>query len=245
LSDADEKLREFEPVKGPAEAKLLLKEAARTTASTILWTKDQKHSINTHITYFNEEDRNISCWIPGGFDPAKFMDDLAKMKSKDCYFSVSLQQANVFFKAEYKGFDKGGMKFFLPEKVFKVQRRKDFRAKIPESAKLMMEFEDPADNESRTSKRIMDLSAGGAAIFVEEGQEDAYRVRTVLKHVRFELAGRRVSCETEIRHLRRVTGEKKKGFKIGLLFLGIKAGDAQAIASFVFEESRKHFARLI
>src|SRR3954465_1911094 len=100
-------------------------------ASAMIWTKDQKHLLHSLLTIVNEIEKVMYAWAPKGFDPPKFMDQLAQLGSDECFFSVSLSRANIFFKARYKGFENGGLKFVMPVQLYKVQRRKDMRFNIP------------------------------------------------------------------------------------------------------------------
>ncbi len=237
---------EFEPIKSAAEAKKLLKEAAKTFSSTIIWTKNQKHIINTHLTLYSETDQVIYTWTPKGFDPEKLLVDLHKMDAFECYFSVSLPQANVFFKCKLKGHDKGGMKFSIPEKLFKVQRRQDVRYTIPDTHVMKINFQDPIFPESILTKKVIDLSAGGIAFHATEVEKSMLHVNLVLKDMNITIHTKELKFEGEIRHVQPISeDDPKKGIKVGIMFQKIKPQDTQTIAQYVFEETRKYYSKFM
>ena len=69
----------------------------------------------------------------------------------------------------------------------------------------------------------------------------------ILKNLAITVKSRGVTIGgAEIKHMRVLPAAGQiKGVKLGLLFTEIKPGDTQWIASYVFEESRKFFARFM
>ncbi|OFZ78734.1 MAG: hypothetical protein A2583_08300 [Bdellovibrionales bacterium RIFOXYD1_FULL_53_11] len=249
MSDERSLPRQFEPV-GKEEAAGLLRESARTFASAMLWTKDQTQLLNTHITLYSDVEKLFYVWVPKSYDPHLLMDDLAKHCERDCYFSISLSRANIFFRAGFAGADEGGIKFNFPEKIFKVQRRKDFRFMIPPGHVLRLEFEDPLTPTTKLSKKLLDISAGGAALLVDDAESPLFTPEAVIKNVIFILNGHKISCSAEVRYVKKRPPELcrhgcRNCWKIGVRFVNILPGDAQKIAAYVFEESRKFFSKFL
>jgi len=247
LSEQLEKPADFQPVEDPQEAIRLLKEGAKTMASAMVWSKDQKHVVHTHLTLFSDVDRILYAWSPKGFDPSQFMDQLAQVGSDDCFFSLSLSRANLFFKSRFLGVDGGGIKFSIPAKIYKVQRRKDMRFTIPDGHVIRVDFNDPMLPDRMVSHKILDLSASGLAFLVEDAAEAAqYQTGLILKAMTFTIKSKTISVEGEVRHSRPMGPDSKvKGVKVGVLFKNMRGADNQVIASFVFEESRKFLSRFM
>jgi c-di-GMP-binding flagellar brake protein YcgR len=62
----------------------------------------------------------------------------------------------------------------------------------------------------------------------------------------FAIKGRKITCDAEIRHVRKLPEDAaQSGLRIGLLFQKLRPGDQQHIASYVFEETRKYFSKYI
>jgi hypothetical protein len=245
-SENGDKTRDFQPVSDPAEAKKMLKEAARTQASAMIWSKEQRIVVNSHIAIFDELDKIIYAWIPKTLDPMKFMDDLAKIGSAECFFSVSLNRANIFFKSNYLGHDRGGLRFRPPDMIYKVQRRKDLRFTIPDTISLKVEVLDPLYPEARFTKRVLDISASGLAFITAPEYAPMFQVGLTIGEISFTIRGRKIQVPAEVRHTKVMPeGSRYPGVKVGVLFKGIGAGDSQWIASYVFEESRKYLSRFL
>ena len=250
MSENDQAPREFQPVDDPNEALKLVREGAKTLSSAMIWTKNQEHVINTHMAVYSDAAKCFYCWIPKDFDAKQFMSHMSETRKKtgeeECFFSVSLLRANIFFKAKFLGLDSAGLQFKIPSKVYKVQRRKDLRFPVPDGLIIRVEFDDPLDPGNRLTKKIIDISASGLAFLVSEEEAPVYPQGLTLKNVSFTIRNRKITVNAEIRHSRKLRPEGRlKGNAIGILFKEIRPGDSQHVAGFVFEESRKYFSRFI
>ncbi len=212
----------------------------------MIWTKNQERVINTHLSVYSDSGKYFYCWAPKEFDPGLFNDELKQSGERDCYFSISLMRANIFFRAKYLGFDHAGLQFGLPEKVFKVQRRKDLRFPIPDGHVLKVDFSDPLTPGKPITKKCMDISASGMAFLVEEEEAPLFPVGLMLENMTFNVRGRDITVVAEIRNTRPTRADsRKKGVVVGVVFKNMRAADSQHIAAYVFEESRKYFSRFI
>lgn len=224
----------------------MLSEGARTFSPAMIWTKDQGQIIHTHITYYSLAEKRLYLWKPKEFEPRDFMDHLAEIKDPGCFFSVSLSRANIFFKARYLGAEKSALQFNIPEKIFKVQRRKEIRFTIRQDYVLKFDFEDPLFPETRIGKKVLDVSAGGLSFLIPKDEKVVFQSGLVLRNLTFQINRRTITVDAEIRHcsVYRVRAEKEM-IKVGLQFKNIRPGDAQHIATYVFEESRKLYSRFM
>jgi hypothetical protein len=237
--------REFQPVKDAQEAHKLLREAVRSIASTMIWTKEQKHVLATNLRVFDEREKKLYARIPSGTDPEWFVGELDKMGSRECFFSVSLAKANVFFKAACGGVFDEGLQFSLPERLYKVQRRKQARFMVPFGRVMKVELADPLFPAGKLSKKIFDISSGGLAFIVDEEEGAAFQVGLLIEGMNFLVRGRRIKAEAEVRHLKTMARDSATpGVKVGVMFKAIDPGDAQWIDAYVFEESRKYFTKM-
>jgi hypothetical protein len=236
---------DFVPVSELEEIGKFLKEGAGTQASAMLWVQDQEQVLNSHITHFSESTGQLHAWAPKGFDPGTFMDLMARKGLKECYFSLSLSRANVFFRARFLGCDDRILRFAAPDKVYKVQRRADFRFTIPEGHLLKCEHQDPLFPETRLTRKVIDISASGLAFVVRADERHLYSPELKLAGLSFSVDGRRIDCEAEVRHLRDFPATRPPSVKIGLRFANIRPGDTQHIAQWVFSEARKYYSRFL
>ena len=249
MSETFQTPREFQPVESIEEGLKLLKEGAKTLSSAMIWTKDQGETITSHLSVFSDSTDSFYCWIPKSLDARKFVDEVSNSPTKDCFFSVSLLKANIFFRAELMGFDAAGLRFKFPSKIFKVQRRGDVRMPIPEHISMKVEFKDPLFPEKTMSKRVLDLSGTGMAFYVTDDDSALFPTGLTLNDFVFTVRNKRFVCRAEVsnaRKLRSQTGELlAAGHAVGVRFLDLRPGDHQHIAGFVFEASRKYFSKFL
>ncbi len=240
---SDQQKAEFQPIEG-AESIRLITEGANTLSSTIMWIKEQDDQLSTHLHRVSQVEEAFFCWLPKEFDQEKFKKHLAERKSSECLFSVSLPTANIFFRAYFIDFEENSMKFQLPEKVFKVQRRQNQRFQIPEGYLLKVQFADPLKLGQKLTRKIYDLSASGVAFIIESGDEPIYLKDLILYEFTFTVKTRTITVEAEVKHVSHLPESSKiRGSKVGVQFRNIKAADAQHLALYVFDESRRYFSK--
>ncbi len=238
--------KEFQPVDDPQEQLSFLKEATLTASSAMIWTRNQGVVVQTQVRDVFSNERLLTCHIPKDFDPKTLAGELAQMGTKECYFSLSLLRANVFFRADFLGYDAQGFRFKWPEAIYKVQRRKFLRLPISGEVSMEASFEDPAIPSQLLRKRLFDLGAGGLGFFIAEREVPVFAPGLILKRLSFAVKGRIIETEAEIRYVR--PGEGGLGDdrrKVGVQFVQMKEADSQVIAAYVFDESRKLFSRFL
>lgn len=244
-SDSEKPSRGFVPVEDAAEVDRLLKAGAKVFASTMVWTKNRGFSLNGQLCLYTGLGQRVCVKVPASFNFKEFRNNLDKSDTRDCLFSISLQSAMLFFKAAFIQHDTVGLVFHSPEQVFKVQRRKELRLKVPEEQNLKVEFEDPEFPDKMRVKRLYDLSAGGLSFLT--GPEDAsiFVKGMILKNVTFSIGNRKIMAAAEVRHSFESQKHGKARIKVGLFFKNIRPGQAQQIATYVFDESRKYILKYL
>ena len=237
--------KDFEPVEDASEMVRYLVEGAKTLAAAIIWTQNQEDLIQTHLTTFNQVERALFAWMPKDFDLKKFIENISKRQSDECFFSVSLPAANLFFKTRFLGHDSTGLKFLTPEKVFKVQRRKNVRFNIPEGHVLKVEFQDILLPDVFHKKRVVDISGGGISFLSAPEDAAIYQTGVIIKSMRMTIRLKQLVFDVEVRHTKPFETYKEKFVRVGVAFKNLNANDSALIAGYVFDESRKYFARFL
>lgn len=238
-------MRPFIPLT-PEESKIILKDAMKCAANAVVWTKDQKHVLKTHISAVSEAVGHFFVWVPKDIDAQKFTKDVLIERTSTCYFSLSLKHATIFFRSQLIGLEAVGFKFEIPEKLFKVQRRKNFRFPVPDGIVIYVEFQDPLFPDQKMKKKVADLSAGGLSFFVNSLESPMFQQDQDLEKIEFTIRGHKIKTEGLVRYRENPDSEpeSKNQSRIGIKFKGLSAGDTDQIASYVMEESRKHFSKL-
>ncbi len=238
--------REFQPIESIAEGLKLLKEGCKTLSSAMIWTKDQQQVLNSHLSVFSESTSSFYCWAPHDFDSATFIANVETSPDRECFFSVSLHRANIFFRSSFFALDTAGLLFKFPTKIFKVQRRNDVRLPMHDFLSMRVHFRDPLYPEKETIQKVLDVSAGGMAFLIKEEDASLYPVGLTLNDFLFKVGNRSFKIRAEISNCRKLRDERHKGqFGVGVKFKDLRAADTQHIAAWVFEESRKYFTRFV
>lgn len=247
---AQDPFKDFEPVTDPKDIDKLFWEAGKSLAPAFIWVPSEPElSHKSHCLSAEPDPKRMTFWVPSDFDTKPWVAYWATQSEQFCLFNLTLPRATLFFRARYIGHDATGLLFEMPSKVYKVQRRKDARVPIPDGYTVRIEFptlQNTGKTPRKETKKIIDISAGGLAFAVPEGEQDLYPSGTVIQEMKFSLKGREFKLDGEVRHNQTLSRDSRSpGYKIGVHFKNIKAGESQAIASYVFEESRKMFAKFI
>lgn len=251
MGGATDPRTEFVPVTDPKEFERLMAEAFRFNSSAMIWTRDQQVVLNSHLLGVVPKSTDFRAALPPNFDAAAFQASLAQEESgprsaPDCFFSVSLPSANLFFKARYMETDPKGLRFEAPKALFKVQRRNDVRLTFPAGTALPAAFDHPSLPKQRIHVKLIDLSAAGLSFGVKPQEEPLYSKGLMLTNLTFRIGTREFKLQAEVKHIR-ATGSaapEARVIRIGVKFSEIRAGDSQAIAAYVFQETRKFFSSL-
>lgn len=163
-----------------------------------------------------------------------------------CYFNLSSKRASLFFKSSFLNSNEIDLEFEVPEKVFKIQRRKEPRFTIPFGHTLKVEFADPFFSETRIQRKVHDIGTGGLSFCVPPGEEALYPNGLHLYEMKLTLRGKSLTVDAEVRHDSLVNEGPRKGeIKIGVVFTKIKPTDSQLLADYVHEEIQLFYSRFL
>jgi hypothetical protein len=232
--------RDFTLVEDPDEARGYLSEGSRLSSTVMLWTSGQSHVIKGAFGRYDRADRSFFVTLPKKFKLDGFLNDHRRGSFQECLFNVGLVSAHVFFKAKFIKVDDGGLKFYVPEAIYKVQRRKSLRYCFPTKERLMLEIGD-------RKRPLLDVSAGGLCFFATDQEAKFYTAGSVINGCSFKLGDRMIKFDAEIRHAVQTCqlDEKTIGKRVGVQFRKLSAADDQYLAWFVLEETRKLLSKVL
>lgn len=245
MSDKD---KNFELVTHPGEALSYLKEAAKTSSPTTFW-RQKEGQTEGDLTYeskfigFSEKDHLITLKIPSSVNNREFVRTHTKENMREFLFSVSLSRGHVFFRSQFIGPSPSGYTFSQPSKVYKVQRRGEYRYRIPKWDLKKVEMPNPQKPGEVVSRKMLDLSAGGMAFFIKPDEQEFYPSSTEIPGMSFKLKSKTIIVDGEVRHAQLIT-DKIRYVKVGIFFTRVSQNDKSLISQFVFDESRKFFSNL-
>ena len=224
------------------ETHLLLKESV--AASATLWTKNQELVIETRLSAVSEAEKALFFWLSEDIDPDTFAHSLQIEGLTHCYFSIYGPKATLFFKARFISTDPAGLKFAYPEQGYKAQRRKHFRFPIPDGHIMRVEYSDPSGTGATQTKKAIDISAGGIAVFVAEEEELFYENGAVIENIQFKVRHHVIHTRGTIKHKQDMLNLfRTPGYKIGIQFIDLDKKSESIIDAYVMTESRKYLSR--
>ena len=232
----------FIPLDSPIEIRKLLKEGAGSAASVILWTNEQKQLFRSHLSAYTDVENCFYIWIPADLDINGFLQEMQSQRHAECYLNILLKRTNLFFKSRLVGSEMLGLKFLIPNQIFKLQRRRNFRLPIPDGYVMKVEFSHPFFPENRLIKKIHDISASGLSFLIEDHEEVLFQAGLLIKEIQFMVKNRKITTDAEIRHINSFSDPvrpKKILYQVGLALKNMKPSDSDHIAAYVLEESRK------
>lgn len=235
--------RPFQPIDRPEELVEIINEFLSGQASAMLWTKDREDSFHTMISSVSPTQGLLYVFTPADFKKEQFLRSVADTGG-ECFFSVSVSKANVFFKTKYLNKeDQAGLLFQFPKQLFKAQRRKEMRFSLPLDPPTAVQFEDPLNPGSMIRKTLLDVSAGGIAFVVDENDSALFFAGLKLRATQFAVGAKTLQTGmAEVRHSMPLPIDAKlQGFKVGAQFIEIPEAEAEWIRAYAFEQNKKAF----
>ena len=165
-------------------------------------------------------------------------------QSRECMVLIYLQGRSIIgVNAEPKELHDDRICFATPQKVFKIQRRKDVRFLIPQGYEFTVEFESLEQARTRVKKRLIDISESGLSFFVLSPREAAiFRVGLLLPNCVVQMQNQTVPVMMRIcNHAPYDRGSNGPGNKIGVEFEQISPEDKNYLAQFVYSRAEHLF----
>ncbi len=249
-SKSDLKKSDFELISDKKEYEGLLFEAGKTKAFTTLWTPNQEKTIQTFIEDVRIKDLALYVQIPKGVPTNELKEFLNKNSIHECFFNVKLSKTSLFFKAKYYQNSDLQYVFKIPEKLFRVQRRADLRFNFLKSDDMSVSYPNPKNAEQLLVKKILNVSAGGLGIEIGEFEMPQYPVGLKINDLTFKLKDKIITATAEVRHVQKLKAkDKSENFEpkavLGIQFIVLNTILRQYIGAFVFDETRRLYARYI
>jgi c-di-GMP-binding flagellar brake protein YcgR len=238
---------DFQLISHPGEAESHFSEAIRTRAAATVWNKDQKFRFTAHLFPLIRQNiadpANFQLATPFDFNTERLAKQMDQDKDRNLFLNVALSRANIFFKTPMLESRSDLLILKNPEKIFKVQRRKDMRLRIRDGYIVKVEFTDPINPKDIMNQKMFDLSAGGCSFAVAIDEVPIFVEGLVLKKFTFQIANRKIELDAEVKNKR---PSSKNGYHyVGVQFKNVRAADTHHIAKYVFDENLKFLSRFL
>lgn len=216
----------------------LFTEAIHGKSSVLFWVCDQKQTFKSELMVVLSKNPSFKILKPKNFSPPP--------KPFSCYFNLTSKRASLFFKCHFLNSNEIELEFEIPEKVFKIQRRKEPRFTVPFGHTLKVEFADPFFSESSIQRKVHDIGIGGLSFCVQPGEDALYPSGLHIYEMKLTLRGKTLVVDAEVRHDSVVNEGPRKGeIKIGVVFTKIKPSDSELLAAYVQEEIQLFYSRFL
>ena len=215
-----------------------LQEGAQAISTLTVWLKDRSWALNSSLTHLSESDDLFYVYTPPGF----LKQAIEGFDAEQFLITVSLPKAHLFFRTRFLGLDAGGLKFQIPTKAYRAQRREHDRWRVPDSYGLQVSLTDPLFSDQLWKKPLYDLSLGGCSFVTTLADEPILPVGLVLKEAHFYIHMRLMRTQLEVRHKRRLGPSR---LQVGTLFREITPDQREHLQRFLENEKRKFFTQFL
>ncbi len=231
---SNSKSKNFSKLEDQDNALQVLKRMASGLSDVVIWTKGREVILQTKLSGYTEDAGLVRAMVPRGMDRHEVVEVLNKIRDEEVYVCVISARGNIFFRCNYDSFNEEQMRFRKPKEIFKVQRRRHLRMKVHDNVQL--QYVEPKSNET-TSSKILDISAGGAAILVDYESGENFTIRCELKNLSFRIRDTTVTATGIVRYLVDMPPKSRtRGIKVGVEFSGLSEASIQAIMSYILEK---------
>jgi len=133
-----------------------------------------------------------------------------------------------------------------PESVLRLQRREMYRLQVSPAAPVTVHVgsDDVAPDATIAGLRVLDISGGGMAIAVPDGEESRFAARSRVAPCLLRLADAEpVAVALEVAHIARYEVRGVPMWRAGCRFVGMPAAFEQRVLQYIFQVERQRNAR--
>jgi c-di-GMP-binding flagellar brake protein YcgR len=217
------------------EIRQLLTRACEGQTAASLKIRGSENVLRSKLIHSDPVRDGVQLSFTGTLTPESFMEELGKHESKECMILVYLQGRSIIgFNAEPSEVLKDRLIFKAPERLFKIQRRKDVRFQIPTGYEYTIEMESVEQKGVRISKRLLEISESG----LSHREAGLFRVGLHIQRCVIQMNNQKIDVSLSICNQAPFDrGPKGAGHKIGAVFDSIKEDDRKYLAQFIYSHA--------
>ncbi len=224
----------FDLISNSEQRQKCLHESIEESSETTIWTKNTKERINGVVSSL-DLNHGIFDFLADEADQDK-LNDLIQQKDTNVFFSLGLKRSQVLFKTTSNEISNFISSFQIPEKMYQVQRRYQFRLTARPEDRAFGSF--IHDGKIYNNVEIYNISATGLAFFINEEHVPTLMPDRTLDKLVITYGGQNYDLgRAKIRHIssRRFIDD----FKVfcGIQFKSIAPKTAQTLNFLVIKES--------
>lgn len=235
----------FEPIETKDEAYKVLNEAARARSFTQLFSQLKRRVLTCHFSHIRPEENQVGFKPERPNDIGPFLIEIKESKSPFVFVNIANEKNKVFFKSQIISYKDNMLVMNYPQGVFRVQRRQHLRYKIPQGHTMRLDVESATVPGGMFSKKIIDISAGGVAFYIEAPEAEHFPSGKTIQKIRFQVDRSTILCSAQIRHVRPARQEGSDKMIVGVLFTAMPIEDQVRIESFIREKMKALLSRML
>jgi hypothetical protein len=229
---------QFQKIESETEKIRLLKDLCSVKDQIIVWTKGQ--SIVAEANAFMVSDNEYSFHIVQNPAGRILLERLERKEIPELYIRGNVDSGSVFFKVNTPNFHMEDIEIFIPQDMWKIQRRRTSRVKIDGRKKLVAHITFDYDQVTYTTEApLRDIGVGGVAILLEDDIYQKMSKGKVLKKIVLTINNRQIETPATVRWKSKINKNLSlMGLQnaLGLEFLYLDSYDQEFINRFVLEE---------
>jgi c-di-GMP-binding flagellar brake protein YcgR len=216
----------------------ILGKAARQFSQVSIKIRGSDQQFSSRLVDSKISKAGIQVEFGEGLTSAAFKKELDRTKSKDCLLLVfagnryilglNVQCTDIAY----------NISFNVPEKVYRLQRRKAVRYIVPAGYDMLVEMPSLEHQGLRIKRKLLDLSEYGLAFLVVSRDEGAmFRKNSIIKNCKIRIRNHEVSMSLIVMNrIEHDLGKKRGGTKIGTEFSTISDEDLDLVTHFVYSQ---------
>jgi len=229
---------QFQKIEKEAEKVRLLKDLCTVKDQIVVWTKGQ--SIVAEANAYMVSDSEYSFHIVQTPAGRILLERLERKEIPELYIRGNLDSGSVFFKVNSPNFHLEDIEIFIPQDMWKIQRRRTSRVKIDGRKKMMAHITFDYDQHTYSVEvPLRDIGVGGVALLLDDDNYNKMSKGKVLKKIVFTVNSRQIETPATVRWKTKINKNLSlMGLQnaIGLEFLYLDSYDQEFINRFVLEE---------
>lgn len=138
------------------------------------------------------------------------------------------------------------LSFGLPDRLFRIHRRKDERYELPRGVEILVKLPNAVRPSLLVTRRLHDISAGGLSVELGPTEARAYAKGLFLARIQLRIAGRDLVLAGQIQGKGPIAVGKnlRPGVKLGIAFRKLADADREFIRAYVLEHMIQYLSRL-
>jgi c-di-GMP-binding flagellar brake protein YcgR len=153
--------------------------------------------------------------------------------------------ACYFFTTKVKFCNANQAEFFIPTTLYKIQRRQHLRLTAAMNKNLWTEFKHPQQPSNTLVRRLENVSAGGAAIILNQEDIPFFPVGATIQNLTLSLDIQLRIEEATVLRWKEVATKEGTKFHLSVIFNKIHHVAQQALSTYVFNEISKYFTKIM